>query len=59
MSHTLESRLDGKNGQWVMKLGSYGLAYESTTMIKYQVFADFIVEYSVQLQVKAKKEVHE
>lgn len=41
-----------------IKLGGFILKYEARIAIKSQVLTDFIVEFSVDLQLVAKKEMY-
>lgn len=51
--------ISGRLAKWAINLTEYGLSFEPHTIIKSQVLADFIADFSIDQQIAVEKEVFE
>ena len=51
--------LSGRMAKWSVKLSTYDLAYESRTAIKSQALADFVADFSIDIQPEVDLEVQQ
>ncbi|XP_075078007.1 uncharacterized protein LOC142164259 [Nicotiana tabacum] len=52
-----KQELSGRLSKWSIELSEYGITYQPRTAIKSQVLADFMVDFSQEIQLEAEKEL--
>ncbi|XP_070008995.1 uncharacterized protein [Nicotiana sylvestris] len=50
--------LSGRLAKWVIELSEYEITYQPRIAIKSQVLADFVADFSQEMQLEAEKELH-